>query len=85
MLSLLQILSLFCSPHTVCFNADMQPQVHENLDVSYDPVCMPMHMPADSEDVNIVGFCDKTALAKIQYQLQYDARKERMTYSIVLQ
>ncbi len=30
-------------------------------------------MPADSEDVNIAGFCDKTALAKIQYQLQYEA------------
>jgi len=30
-----------------------------------------MHMPTDSEDVNILGFCDKTALAKIQYQVQY--------------
>ncbi len=41
------------------------------LDVSYSPVRMPMHMQADLEDVNILGFCDKTALAKIQYQVQY--------------
>jgi hypothetical protein len=37
-------------------------------------------MPADSEDVNIAGFCIKTALAKIQHQLQYEARKERIRY-----
>jgi hypothetical protein len=37
-------------------------------------------MPADSEDVNILGFCDKTALAKIQYQVQCEARQERIRY-----